>query len=71
MKSSNLGRYCSAKDKRRTAYYLASFAKLEKARVNFDKAREYANKAHNYFIELGMIRDAKKVKSLLNSINCK
>ncbi|MEQ9625680.1 NB-ARC domain-containing protein [Coleofasciculus chthonoplastes] len=61
----------AAKDKRRTAYYLASFAKLEKARSNFNKAREYANKAHNYFIELGMIRDAKKVKFLLNSIICK
>jgi transcriptional regulator with XRE-family HTH domain len=56
------------RDKRRMTYYMASFAGLEKAKGNFDTAREWANKAHNYFCDLGMMRDAKELESLLDSL---
>ncbi len=56
------------KDKRRIAYYQRSFARLEKARGNSQKAREWAIKALDGFNSLGMLRDAEEMRQLLDSL---
>ena len=51
--------------KRRIACYQASFARLEKARLNSEKAREWANQALDSFKRLGMTKDAEEMQNLL------
>jgi LuxR family glucitol operon transcriptional activator len=55
-------------DKRRIAYYQRSFARLEKARGNSPKAREWATKALDGFNSLGMLRAAEEMRQFLDSL---
>ena len=57
------------KDKRKIALYQVSFARLEKAKINSEKSREWANKALDGFKRLGMIKDAKEVQNLLAELD--
>jgi len=56
------------KDKWRTTCYQSSFARLEKARRNSEKARKWANKALDGFTRLGMKQDAEQMQALLNEL---
>ena len=59
----------SNKDKRRTALYQRSYARLEQKRGNLEEAREWANKAIDQFKRLGMQRDIKDMESWLKDLN--
>ncbi|MBD2303240.1 helix-turn-helix domain-containing protein [Nostoc sp. FACHB-87] len=54
--------------KRRIFCYQVSYARLEKAKGNLEEAREWAEQALDGFNQLGMIREAEEVQSLLTTL---
>lgn len=58
----------SCNDRRRTAYYLVSLAKLEEKKGNLPEAKKHINQAISHFDKLGMVRDFKKAKKLQNEL---
>ena len=57
------------KNQRRVARYQRSFASLEKARGNYQKAYEWAAQAIRGFQRLGMKVDAEKLRFFLNDLD--
>lgn len=53
------------RERRRIAHYQASYARLEKERDNYEKARKYAKKALNIFEKEAIIEDTKEIHALL------
>jgi DNA-binding Xre family transcriptional regulator/tetratricopeptide (TPR) repeat protein len=58
----------SYKEKRRVALYQASYARLEKARGNLDKARKWAEIALQSFINEGIAKETAEMRLLLASL---
>jgi tetratricopeptide (TPR) repeat protein len=56
-------------DKRRMACCEYSYARMEKARGNLERAREWAKRALESFERLGVIRDAKELLTFLEELN--
>jgi LuxR family glucitol operon transcriptional activator len=54
--------------KRRIFCYQVSYARLERAKDNLREARKWADKALNGFNQLGMLREAEEVRSLLTTL---
>ncbi|MDJ0798439.1 MAG: NB-ARC domain-containing protein [Calothrix sp. MO_167.B12] len=54
--------------KRRIVCYQISYARLEKAKGNLEKARQWAEQALDGFNQLGMAREAEGVQSLLTRL---
>lgn len=57
------------REKRRTAYYKHSFARLEKAKGNLAQARNWANEALDGFDRLGMEQEVKEVQLFLDTLD--
>lgn len=58
------------KDKRRTAFYKCSFARLERARGNLAQARRWAEEALDGFDRLGMEKETGEMRDLLAELGC-
>jgi hypothetical protein len=56
------------RERRRIAHYLASYARLEAKRNNYEKARDYANKAIPIFDREGIREDAQEMRNLICSL---
>lgn len=52
------------RERRRIGHYLASYARLEAKRKNYEKARDYANKAISIFDKEGIREDAQEMRKL-------